>query len=75
MYVIQLIGLYQKDGINAYYREQGKHCFDFVHSIEFATKFESEDNETIDRFKVYNEWYKKQYNAKSYKIVNIKDSE
>ena len=73
MYVIKLMGLYQTDNINAYYREQGKYCFDFVRSIEFATKFDSKDEETIVRFQRNSDWYLHQYKAKNYEIVNLEE--
>ena len=70
MYAIKLIGLYQIDH-NAYYRKQGIYCFDFVNSLYFATKFDSEDDETIVSFRRNSDWYLNQYNAKSYEIVNL----
>ena len=73
-YVIKLVGLYNTNDYNAYYRKQGKYCFDFVNSVQFASEFDSLYDETIESVMTYADQYLKMYNAKGLDVVQLDEN-
>ena len=58
IYIKNLYGI--NDGRKAYYRKQGRYCFDFVNAQQYASDLTKDEAEKIMQ---HAEWYKKQYNA------------
>jgi len=57
--VVKMSGLYHiEDGRPAYYRKQGKHCFDFVNSRQLASDLtEQEADEVLEHDAYYLNMY------------------
>lgn len=69
MYVIKMSGLYQMPGIDAYYREIGCYCFQFVPNLELATKYDTP--ESCAQILNDTDYYLEMYNGQTMSIVSV----
>lgn len=59
--IIAIHNLYGiKDGNKAYFRRNGKYCFDFVGKKEYASELTENERQMI---MAYKDWYLYQFNA------------
>ena len=65
-YVIRMNGLYGDDSMFAYYRADGD-CFNFCHTLENATKFDT--HEAVEKIMQNQDFFCKQFNAKGLEVL------
>lgn len=68
-YVVRMSGLYGVNGYDAYFKEVGDHCFEFVSKLDYATKYDTTEECT----RVLNgaKYYLKMYGAQTMNIMAV----